>query len=133
MLHIIWIAAALVLGAHGLVHLMGFFAYWPLAVIPDLAYKTTILAGQVDLGEVGMRAFSILWLVPALGFLAVSVAMIGRWQRWQAVLVTMTVVSILVTLLDWSVAFRGTLLDFAILIIAVGISQKGKLFALRGS
>lgn len=85
MVSILWITGAVLLGMHGLIHLMGFFAYWPLALIPDLTYKTTILAGQVDLQAIGMRAYSILWLIPALGFIAVATAIILRWARWQQV------------------------------------------------
>ena len=133
MLELFWIAAALVLGMHGLIHLMGFFAYWPLAIIPDLAYKTTILGGYVDLGSVGMRAFSILWLVPALGFLAVAIAMIGRWPRWQPVLLAITLISFVVTALDWNVALRGTVVDVVILLLFVVVSQSRKLVPARGS
>ncbi len=132
MVSILWITGAVLLGMHGLIHLMGFFAYWPLALIPDLTYKTTILAGQVDLGAIGMRAYSILWLIPALGFIAVATAIILRWARWQQVFIAMTLISIVVTLLDWSVAFRGTLLDFVILIVFVAATQKSRIVAARG-
>jgi len=132
MLDILWVAGGLFLGMHGLVHLMGFFAYWPLAVIPDLAYKTAILGGQVELGVVGMQAFSILWLIPSLGFIATSVAMIGRWNRWQSVLLVVTLISLVVTLLDWQVAFMGTAIDLAILIIFLISSQSTKLIPARG-
>ena len=133
MLELFWIAGALVLGMHGLIHLMGFFAYWPLAIVPDLAYKTTILGRYVDLGSVGMRAFSILWLVPALGFFAVAIAMIGRWPRWQPVLLAVTLISFVVTALDWTVAFRGTIVDVVILLVFLVVSQSRKLVPARGS
>lgn len=35
--------AALII-VHGLVHLMEFVAYWPLATVPDLPYKTALIA-----------------------------------------------------------------------------------------
>ena len=132
MVGLLWIAGALFLGLHGLIHLMGFFAYWPLVVLPDLAYKTSILGGQIELGAVGMRTFSILWLVAALGFFATSVAMIGRWHRWQSVLLSMTLISFVVTLLDWSAAYRGTIIDVTILIVFLIASQTIKLIPARG-
>ena len=132
MVDTLWIIGAIFLGMHGLVHLMGFFAYWPLMVIPDLAYKTTILGGQMDLGVLGMRAFSILWLIPSLGFLAIAAAMIRRWPRWQSVLLTITLISCIVTALDWTVAFRGTLVDVAILIGFLIVSHSTRLIPVRG-
>ncbi len=132
MLEILWIVGALVLGLHGLLHLMGFFAYWPLALIPDLAYKTAILGGQLELGAVGMRAFSVLWLVVAVGYFATCLAMIGRWRRWQQVLLAITLISFLITLLDWQAAFRGTFIDFAILVVFLISSQSIKLIPARG-
>ncbi|MBA3875142.1 MAG: ABC transporter permease [Anaerolineae bacterium] len=132
MVDIFWIIGAIFLGLHGLVHLMGFFAYWPLMVIPDLAYKTTILGGQMDLGGVGMRAFSILWLIPSLGFLAIASAMIRRWPRWQPVLLAITLISFLVTALDWTVAFRGILVDVAILVGFLIASRRTRLIPVQG-
>ena len=131
MFELLWIAGALFLGMHGVIHLMGFFTYWPLAVTPDLVYKTTILAGQIELGSVGMRVYSILWLIPALGFLATSFAMFRNWHRWQPVLLVMAVISFIVTALDWSVAFRGTLIDVGILITFLVASQNTKLIPAR--
>lgn len=131
MVEIFLIIGAIFLGMHGLVHLMGFFAYWPLMVIPELAYKTTILGGQMDLGVVGMRAFSILWLVPSLGFLAIAAAMIGRWPRWQPVLFGITLISFIVTALDWTVAFRGTIIDIVLLIGFLIISRSTRLISIQ--
>ncbi len=126
-----WIVAALFVGLHGLIHLMGFFAYWPLVTIPAFAYKTTILAGQLELDAVGMRAFSILWLVPALGFMATSIAMIGRWPRWQSDILVVTLISILITLLDWKMAFGGTMMNVFILIAFQFAPQTIKLIPVR--
>ena len=63
MIRILAILLAVVTGLHGLIHLMGFVAYWPLREIKDLPYKTTLLGGKLDLGAGGMRLFSVVWLV----------------------------------------------------------------------
>jgi hypothetical protein len=39
MLPLLSIAIVVLLGIHGLIHLMGFVAYWPLKEMPQLAYK----------------------------------------------------------------------------------------------
>ena len=127
MFDVFLIIGAIFLGMHGLVHLMGFFAYWPLMEIPGLAYKTTLLGGQMELGVVGIRVFSILWLIPSLGFLAIAAAMIGRWPRWQPLLLAITLISFIVTALDWALAFPGTIIDVVILIGFLIISRGTRL------
>ncbi|MCB0036256.1 MAG: hypothetical protein KDE51_19630, partial [Anaerolineales bacterium] len=56
-----YIAIAFVI-VHGLIHLLGFVAYWPLAEIGELPYKTTLLNGRFDIGSTGMRLYSLSWL-----------------------------------------------------------------------
>ena len=41
---------------HGLIHLMGFAAYWPLAKIDQLPYKTTLLNGRWEVAPGGDMA-----------------------------------------------------------------------------
>lgn len=126
------VAGAALLGIHGLIHLMGFFAYWPLLVLAELPYKTTILGGSLDLGTIGMRAYSLLWLAAALGFISTGVAFAAGWKRWQSVLLATTLLSVMITTLDWSTAFRGTLLDVAILLAVIYVTHNTRSVTLRG-
>jgi hypothetical protein len=103
------------LGLHGLIHLMGFVAYWPLKQIPELPYKTAILNGQWNLGVDGMRLYSVLWLATAAGFLAAAVGLTRGYDWARPALVVVTLLSLVVTALDWEPAFRGTMLDVLIL------------------
>lgn len=104
-------------GIHGLIHLMGFVAYWPVAEIQDLPYKTTLLSGRWDLHEGGIRLFSVLWLIAAVLFIA-AVAGLFAGQAWSlAVLVGAVLLSLIVTAFDWGVAFRGTIIDVVILVV----------------
>lgn len=43
-------------------------AYWPLAVVPELPYKTALAGGHWNVGPFRMKAFGVLWLVAAFGF-----------------------------------------------------------------
>jgi hypothetical protein len=109
------IAAGSFLALHGLAHLMGWIAYWPLGVIAGLPYKTTLFDGSWNLGDGGMRIFSVLWLIVALGFITAAVGLITG-QAWTTqTLVATTLLSLAITALDWGVAFRGTLIDAAVL------------------
>ena len=105
---------ALVLGIHGLIHLMGAAVYLKLGDVQGLAYKTTVLSGRVDLGAGGIRVFGALWILPALGFVAAALGLLEGWSWWGVALLAATVVSTLLTVLDWNVAFMGAIVDFAI-------------------
>ena len=43
------ILLAIVLAVHGAIHLLGFVVPWRLAQVEELPYKTTILAGRLDM------------------------------------------------------------------------------------
>lgn len=110
---LIMITAVLVL--HGLIHLMGTSVYMKLAPIEGFVYKTTLLGGRWDLGAGGISLFGALWLVPALGFV---VAAVGLWLGatwWQPLLLTVTLFSLVLTVLDWNIAFAGAVVNLVIL------------------
>lgn len=116
MQRILFYTATLFLTVHGLIHLMGFAAYWPLAEIQELPYKTTLLGGRWHVGAGGMRIFSLLWLLAAVGFVAAAIALVMHQGWWLPALVGVTLLSLALCALDWSVAFRGALIDIVILI-----------------
>ncbi len=132
MTNLFWGVGAALLGVHGLVHLMGFFAYWPLLTLTDLPYKTALLGGLLDLGTVGMRAYSVLWLAAGLGFVSTSIAIILGWRRWQTVLLVSSLMSLVITALDWTTAFRGSVLDVVILLALIYFAYNTRLLTLRG-
>jgi len=102
---------------HGLIHLMGTAVYMRIAEIQGLRYKTTILGGRLDLGDAGTALFGALWILPAAGFLATALALSFGWERWRTLLLLATVVSLLLTSLDWSNAFMGATVDMTILVL----------------
>ena len=91
------------------------------AEIRGLCYKTTLLFGRWDLSQGGITVYGWLWVLPALGFVVAAVALIAGFTWWNPVLVAITLVSLSLTVLDWSNAFRGAIVDAAILaLILVG-------------
>jgi hypothetical protein len=101
---------------HGLIHLMGFVAYWPLSEIAELPYKTTLLGGRWEIGQAGMRLFSVLWLVAALGLVGASIGAITGQDWWLTLMGTAVILSLIICLLDWNNAWRGAVLDLVILV-----------------
>ncbi len=108
-------AAVVVL--HGLIHLFGFVAYWPIAKVASLPYKTTLLSGHWSVGLSGMRWFAALWLVVAAGYVGTVAGLVGQWEWWRAALLVVTLLSLAITALDWGNAKVGAVTD--VLILAV--------------
>lgn len=107
----------IILVVHGLIHLMGPAVYMKLFEIQGFNYKTTLLGGLWDLGEKGISIFGAMWFVPAVGFIVVSVAMLVKWKWWKPALVAVALFSLVLTALDWSIAYAGA--AFNIFILAV--------------
>lgn len=117
MIKILAIAMIVVLALHGLIHLMGLVAYWPLGKIAELPYKTALLAGRWEIGKSGMRLFSVMWLLAALGFLGSALALATGRPGWAPLALGTVSLSLLLCILDWKAAFRGAWIDLALLLV----------------
>jgi hypothetical protein len=113
----IQIIAAVVLGLHGLVHLLGPAVYMAITGIEGFSYKTTLLAGHWYVGENGIRIFSALWILPAVGFIITAIALLIGWEWWRSGLAAVTLFSMVLTVLDLSVAYAGVAITAVILAI----------------
>lgn len=115
---LLYAVAAIVL-LHGLIHLLGFVAYWPLAEIAALPYKTTLLDGRWNVGAGGMRRFAALWLLATGGYgLTLAALLVGQgW--WPPALVLISLLSLAITALDWSNARAGAAVDVVILTLVI--------------
>src|SRR5688572_27260278 len=108
------IALAVVLAAHGVAHLVSFVEAWRL--VPEgLPYKTTVLAGRVDLGDAGIRVVGVLWLLVALAFAGAGIGAIVNAPWWVPVALGSAVVSLLLSSTEWPEARVGVMIDLAIL------------------
>lgn len=112
---ILYVATAIVI-THGLVHLMGFVAYWPLAEVAGLPYKTSLLGGRWEIGEISMRYFSALWLAVAAGLLASTIGLALKQEWWLPMMGMAILLSLVICILDWRYAWRGAILSLLILV-----------------
>ena len=108
-------AAALIVLIHGLIHLMGFVSYWRLAVIEGIPYKTTLLNGAWEVGESGIRLFGALWLVATVAFILADIGLVTEQDWWPPVMAGAAVLSLVITALDWRVAYTGVVINVVIL------------------
>ena len=109
------IAAAVILFAHGLAHLVGFVGPWRLnARVP---YKTTILADRVDIGNLGAKIVGLLWLFLAIDFALVAWGASAGATWWPLAALATALVSLVLCLLTWPDAMYGAFVDIGIIVV----------------
>ena len=107
--------AAVVLALHGVIHLIGFVSPWRIASLEGFAYRTTVLGGAQDVGDVGVRLIGLVWLGLTFGFLAAGYA-VWRRKLWAVGLTgVLAVVSLIVCVAGWPETAAGVAVDVVIL------------------
>jgi len=109
------VVAPILLTLHALIHLIGAVVYLQLDRIEGFPYKTTLLNGLWDLGAGGIRVFGVMWLVAAVGLVISAAGMFFDSTWWPPVLAAFALLSLLLTGLDWSVAWVGLAVNVVIL------------------
>lgn len=112
---VLFYAAGILVALHGLIHVMGFVAYWPLAAIAELPYKTTLASGRWDVGPMGMKVYALLWLLVAVAFLVSLAGLVTHQSWWRPAMLATIVISTALIALDWAPSFRGAVINAAIL------------------
>lgn len=105
-----------VLTAHAFAHLPGFVIPWQLMTSPEMPYKTTVLAGHLNVGPAGIRIVGLLWLAVALLVAAAAVSWVVR-SPWAAGLTILaTVVSLATCLVELPQAWIGVAVNVGLLL-----------------
>jgi hypothetical protein len=115
--------AVLILGLHALIHLLGATAYTQLAVIDGLPYKTAIFGGTWHIGEGGIFLFGVFWALAAFGFIAGTTAWVLKWKGWLALMMSVAMFSLVLTILDFEVATFGIAVNIAIIIMLLSNTE----------
>lgn len=108
---------SIILLGHGIVHVLGTVVYFELAEVAEFPYKTTLLGGAVNVGDAGMRVFGALWGVTAIGFVIAVGAVLTDWEHWPLLIGAVAVVSLTLTVLDYTVAYAGIVVNLGILLV----------------
>lgn len=111
------IALAILMALHGIAHTPGFATSWKLAPAGGVPYKTTVFGGRLDLGDSGIRAVGILWLVVALAFLVGAVATVVDTPWWRSVALVTALASLALSLLELPLARIGVFINLFILVV----------------
>ena len=110
---------------HGIAHLPGFLVPWRLAAPAEMPYTTTVLGGTADLGTVGIRVVSIVWLFAALAFVVAGVATFLDDAAWRTLAVAATLASLALTVLGWPYSRIGLGLNLLLLAYLFGGAKLG--------
>lgn len=119
------VALAVFLLLHGFAHLPGFLVPWRFMTAEDMPYRTTILAGRVDLGDAGIRAVGVAWLVLAALFAVSALATGLRTSWWQPAVLGTVVLSLVLSFLGWPDARIGVVVNVAVLAFLVANRHAG--------
>jgi hypothetical protein len=119
------IVAALVLLVHGVANLVGFVVPWRLATLPEVPYRSTILGGRLEVGDTGVRALGVLWLVAALAFAAAAAGVLLHASWWRPLSMAVAVVSLALCVTGWPDAKIGIPVNVAIIAVLVIATRAG--------
>lgn len=119
------VVAAVVLAVHGAIHLIGFVVSWQLGVVQGFGYRTTVLAGLIDVGPVGIRGVGAVWLLVAVGFVLAGFA-IWRGEPWAVGLsAALAFGSLTLCVLGLPDSAAGIVVNVAILAVAAYVLMIG--------
>jgi hypothetical protein len=114
---------------HGFSHLVGFVVPWGIGQVKDAPYKTTLLADAIEVGDRGIRAFGVLWLIAALAFVVAGFACLTSQAWWTSFAVWTAAFSLVLSILGWPEARLGTAVDLLILVLLILGARLGWLSA----
>ena len=109
------LALSLLFIVHGLSHLPGFLVPWGLVASAEMPYTTKVLGGTADLGSVGIRLVSILWLVAAVAFVVTGIAVLVSDGAWRTLALAAVAGSLSLTILGWPQSRFGLALNLVLL------------------
>ena len=110
-------AFSVLLAAHGIAHLVGFAVPWRLLSSPEMPFKTTLLAGRVDVGDAGIRVVGVLWLLIAIGMVASAAGLALHAQWAESMVLPVVLVSLVLCLFELPQARIGLALNVGLVLM----------------
>jgi hypothetical protein len=119
---------AVFLLAHGFAHLVGLAGAWQLGT--GIPHSTTLLGGRLDLGERGIRAFGVVWLIGALAFVGAAAALAFAAPLWATLALAAALFSLVISVLALPEAVVGVWINVFLLAMLVAGARLGWLSVL---
>ena len=112
--------------AHGVAHFVGFAVPWRLIASSDMPYKTTILAGRLDLGVSGIQAMGVLWLIVGLATMFAGAAWLLSWTNAALWTLAALIASVVLCLAEWPLTRIGLAVNVVALIALRFAAQRAR-------
>ncbi|HPN38370.1 MAG TPA: hypothetical protein PL041_08195 [Melioribacteraceae bacterium] len=96
MVNIIFI---IILVAHAIAHLPGFVMSFKLAKIKELPYSTKVFFKKIEIGEIGIKIYGLIWLVLSLIFFTAVILIIFEMPVFKITIITASILSFLISVL----------------------------------
>ena len=109
------VALAGLMVVHGFAHLVGFVVPWRILSTPEMPYATPVLAGRVDVGEVGIRMVGLIWLLLTVGFLGAALVTWLDRPGWAGVAMVVAAASLLMCFVGLPTARIGIPVNLVLL------------------
>jgi hypothetical protein len=109
------VVLALLLLAHGFAHLVGFVGPWKIGKPDPKQPYTTLLAGRLDVGDTGIRVVGILWLLAAVAFGVLALAVLTEAPWWQPAAIWIASYSLALSILGLPASWIGIAVDIILL------------------
>lgn len=118
-------ALAFLAFVHAIAHLVGFAVSWRLLSAAELPYRTTILQGRIDVGDLGIRLYGLGWLGLATGFAVVAIGIGLRAAWWLPVGQALILLSVIFCVLGWPDTRVGVLANAMIFVMVLAVFRFG--------
>ena len=118
------IAMGIFLLVHGLCHFVGFVVPWKILTMKEEPYRTTLMAGALDVGSVGIRLVGVLWLLACVAFMASGIGALASWAWWRTAVVPLALASSVLCVLGLPGAKIGILANGLLLAYVAGSSLR---------
>jgi hypothetical protein len=124
------VVLALLLLAHGFAHLVGFVGPWKIGKPEQRQpYTTTLLAGRLDVGDAGIRVVGILWLLAAVAFGVLALAVLTEAPWWRPAAIWIASYSLVLSILGLPASWIGIAVDIILLAYVLFAHQLALLLA----
>ena len=118
---------AIVLFAHGVGHLLflaNSWGYWR----GGEAGRSWLLSGVLDLGQTLEGIVGLLWLIPLVGFVAVTWGYLTQQGWWPQLALASAVISLAMIIVWWgginiSSAFVALVVDIVVIVVAIRLRR----------
>jgi hypothetical protein len=122
---IIRIAIALYLTIHGFSHLVGFVVPWKIASLKEEPYKTTLISGAIDVGDVGIRVIGLLWLATSITFFIAAWGSFSLLAWWKPLTLYLALFSLVLCVLGLPGAKIGIIANAVIIVYLLAGEKLG--------